>query len=117
MCDENAAHFSKLFDKAAISSSTFIRTTESRHKDSVRAMWQNLQKSGFIVKGSHSGYYSTNEETFFPEKDLERNAEGSMAVPATGEVCDYVTEDNYVFKFEETLKSNLITWANDAISP
>ena len=38
-------------------------------------------------------------------------------VPSTGEVCDYVTEDNYVFKFEESLKGKLITWATEAISP
>ena len=64
-------------------------------------MWNKLSLGGHIIKGSHSGYYSTNEETFFPEKDLDKNVNGQMTVPATGEICDYVTEENYVFKVSE----------------
>ena len=76
MCDENAAHFAKLFKDANLSHSRFIRTTEHDHKSSVSAMWKKLNDNGFIVKGSHQGYYSTNEETFFPEKDLVKDESG-----------------------------------------
>ena len=105
MCDENAEHFAELFRQAKVVPSTFIRTTDSRHRVSVQAMWNKLQRAGHIVKGSHSGYYSTNEETFFPEKDLVKAEDGSMRVPGSGEVCDFVTEDNYVFKFNDSMKS------------
>ena len=67
----------------------------------MKAFWNHLLEKGFIVKGGHAGYYSTNEETFFPEKDLIRNESGEMTVAGTGEVCDYVTEVNYVFKYNE----------------
>ena len=101
MCDENTAHFRRLFREANLSESRFVRTTDDTHKQSVHAMWNKLSLGGHIIKGSHSGYYSTNEETFFPEKDLEKNESGQMTVPGTGEICDYVTEENYVFKLSE----------------
>lgn len=31
-------------------------------------------------------------------KDLEKDNEGNYRVPGSGEVCEYVEEDNYVFK-------------------
>lgn len=116
MCDENAEHFAELFRQAKVVPSTFIRTTDSRHRSSVQAMWNKLQSAGHIVKGSHSGYYSTNEETFFPEKDLMKAVDGSMRVPGSGEVCDFVTEENYVFKFNDSMKAKLVEWA-EAVGP
>ena len=76
-----------------------------------------MVKNGHIHKGSHEGFYSTNEETFFPEKDLQRTPDGSLTVPATGEVCDFVTEENYIFKFDEEMKKKLVAWATEAIEP
>ena len=96
---------------ANVAESRFIRTTEPDHRRSVQAFWAKLKVNGAIVKGSHSGYYSTNEETFFPEKDLERNESGEMTVPATGEVCEYVTEQNYVFKFTQDQMRQVVDWA------
>lgn len=97
MCDQNADLFRALFEAANVRESRFIRTTDKDHKLSVQAMWQTLLKNGHIVKGSHSGFYSTNEETFFPEKDLVKSESGDYLVPGSGEICDYVTEENYVF--------------------
>lgn len=50
-----------------------------------------------IQTGQHTGYYSTNEETFFVEKDLLKDEQGNLTVPHSGEVCERVTEENYVF--------------------
>ena len=97
MCDKNADLFKKLFDEANIRESRFIRTTDADHLESVHSIWHKILANGNIVKGSHSGYYSTNEETFFPEKDLIKNSEGQLTVPGSREVCDFVTEENFVF--------------------
>ena len=42
-----------------------------------------------------------------------------MTVPGSGEVCDYVTEENYVFKFNTEMKDKIATWATetDAVQP
>ena len=42
-----------------------------------------------------------------------------MTVPGSGEVCDYVTEENYVFKFNTEMKDKIANWATetDAVQP
>ena len=42
--------------------------------------------------------------------------DGSMRVPGSGEVCDFVTEENYVFKFNDSMKAKLVEWA-EAVGP
>jgi len=42
---------------------------------------------------------------------LVENEDGKLTVPASGEICEYVTEDNYVFKVDATIKSKIIEWA------
>ena len=88
--------------------SRFIRTTDAEHKISVQALWDKLLKNGAIIKGGHSGYYSTNEETFFPEKDLEKSEDGQMMVPGSGEICEFVTEENYVFRYSDEMKDKIV---------
>ena len=92
MCDENSQIFKDLFtkDKANVDYDIFIRTTEQKHKEAVNHLWTTLQEKGYIVKGQHKGFYSTNEETFFMEKDLLKDQYGNMVVPHSGEVCELV---------------------------
>ena len=101
MCDSNAAVFKDLFSespaKAYIDYDRFVRTTEESHKAAVAHLWEKLRSNGYIVKGQHRGFYSTNEETFFMEKDLDKDLDGNMIVPHSGEICELVKEDNYVF--------------------
>ena len=69
-CDTNSKKFRDLFCQAGIQFDRFIRTTEKDHKTAVDLMWNQMEKKGFINKGSHSGFYSVNEESFIPEKEL-----------------------------------------------
>ena len=47
------------------------------------------------------------------EKDLLKDQAGNMVVPHTGEVCELVQEDNYIFKAEEDLKKLVGRWIED----
>lgn len=99
MCDQNAATFQQLFASASIGHDRFVRTTDSDHKQAVQHLWRQLQSRDALTLGSHTGFYSTNEETFFVEKDLVKDeATGKMIYAVTGEVCEQVTEHNYMFK-------------------
>ena len=69
-CDHYSSSFRQLFQKAHISYDRFIRTTDQEHKVAVEAFWKKLMSQNTIQQGSHEGYYSVNEETFFAEKDL-----------------------------------------------
>jgi len=53
------------------------------------------------------------------EKDLERDNAGNMRVPITGEICEEVVEDNYVFVVTDDVRANVMKWAKseDAVVP
>jgi methionyl-tRNA synthetase len=88
MCDKNSEVFRRMFDQCGISYDRYIRTTDDDHKKAVAHFWQLLRERGFIKQGQHTGYYSTNEETFFVEKDLVKDDNGNLTVPHSGEVCE-----------------------------
>ena len=113
MCDKYSSTFSELFKRAGVKENDFVRTTQERHYKSVAHFWERLDQRGHIFKGTHKGYYSTNEETFFPEKDLAKNPNGpGLIVPHTGEVCELVKEENFVFKVTDELKNQVHDWAS-----
>ena len=70
LCDQNSVTFERLFKAADLSNDIYIRTTSPLHKKSVVNFWKLLDSNKAITLGSHTGYYSTNDETFVMEKDL-----------------------------------------------
>ena len=92
--DRVSGEFRELLTKLNISNTDFIRTTEPRHKDVVRAILQQLFDKGEIYKTEYRGFYSTRQEQFLQEKD--RNPDGSWP-EIFGEVTEIV-EPNYFFK-------------------
>src|SRR6267154_159040 len=95
--DEVSAEFRALLPKLNISNDDFIRTTEPRHKQVVRAVLQQLFDKGEIYKAEYKGFYSTRQEQFLQDKD--RNADGTWP-EIFGEVTEIV-EANYFFKLAQ----------------
>ncbi len=95
-CDELADIWQALAAKLDLSNDDFIRTTQSRHKEFVKAVLSKLHADGQIYQKLHEGFYSTKEETFLTEKD--RLPDGSF--PAMyGEVTK-LQEENYYFRLK-----------------
>jgi methionyl-tRNA synthetase len=69
-CDEMASHFRSLYERLDISFDDFIRTTEGRHQQVVRAVLQQLFEAGEIYQGEYEGYYSPRAEQFLTEKEM-----------------------------------------------
>lgn len=112
MCDENAAVFSKLFKEADISHNRLIRTTDKDHYSAVQRFWGELK--GSIGKGTHTGLYSTNEETFVVEKDLNKCDQGFRT--QAGELVEQVSESNYVFNISAKDRETVYKWASSGTS-
>lgn len=93
-CDEVSQEFRAMCAKLEISNDDFIRTTETRHKDVVSRLLQQLFDQGEIYRAEYKGFYSTRQEQFLQEKD--RNPDGSWP-EIFGEVTE-ITESNYFFK-------------------
>ncbi len=95
--DEVSAEFRGLLPRLNISNDDFIRTTEPRHKQVVRAVLQQLFDKGEIYKAEYKGFYSTRQEQFLQDKD--RNPDGTWP-EIFGEVTEIV-EANYFFKLQQ----------------
>lgn len=48
--------------------------------------------------GSHEGWYSTSDETFYTSEEIKSNSEGQITSIETGNKVEWVNERNYRFK-------------------
>ncbi|PIQ95935.1 MAG: methionine--tRNA ligase [Nitrospinae bacterium CG11_big_fil_rev_8_21_14_0_20_56_8] len=91
--DKLHERFKELWVRFNTSHNDFIRTTEERHKQVVRAILQDLFACGQIYKDSYEGWYCTPCERFWTEKDL---LEGHC--PECKRAVTQIEESNYFFK-------------------
>ena len=69
-CDEMVPLFEEIWRKLEISYDDFIRTTDERHKISVRELFTRISKAGDIYEADYKGWYCEGCEAFIQEKDL-----------------------------------------------
>lgn len=68
--DKMYLNFTSLWKELNISNTDFMRTTQERHKRSVREIIKKVNEKGDIYRGEYIGKYSVSEETFVPENQL-----------------------------------------------
>ena len=68
--DMVSKNFQDLTKKINISNTDFIRTTENRHKESVKKFWKVLEENNQIYLSKYEGWYSIKDESFYQEKEL-----------------------------------------------
>ncbi|RDX55359.1 hypothetical protein OH76DRAFT_1339186 [Lentinus brumalis] len=111
-CDELSEHFRNLTKKADVSCTRFTRTTERQHCDAVTHLWKELDSKGLIYKGSHAGWYSVSDETFYPPTQVARAEKDGVEYyvsTTSGSRVEWQEEENYKFRlsaFRETLLSH-----------
>ncbi len=94
--DKNSKKFEDLCKKLNTSHNDFIRTTEERHVNVSKAIFQKLLDKGDIYKGSYEGYYCVGCEAFITEKDL---VDGRC--PEHGEKPEWLKEESYFFRMSK----------------
>ncbi len=102
-CDAQAPLFQKLWKTLEISNDDFIRTTEPRQYHAVQYLWERMEESGYLYKGSYDGWYCVPEETYFTENQVRKSdeashTEGQHLCPDCGRPLERVQEDSYFFK-------------------
>jgi len=106
--------FKGLWKSLNISYDDFIRTTESRHKETVKWILDSLYKKGDIYQDEYSGWYCVPCESFWTEDQLvEKNC------PDCKRSVEHISELNYFFrlsKYQEWL-INYIKTHKDFIKP
>lgn len=94
--DEKVEMFKKVWRKLHISNDDFIRTSEVRHIEVVKAVYNNLYEKGDIYKGVYEGWYCTPCETFFIDSQL---VDGKC--PDCSREVDRVAEESYFFRMSK----------------
>ena len=93
--DQNAAAFEDAFRVLGIENDDFIRTSQSRHIDRVRAYVSALMESGDVYLGEYEGWYDAGQEEYIPELKAKEYGYNS---PINGKPLVRKTEKNYFFK-------------------
>ncbi len=94
--DKKAEKFKELCKKWNISNDRFIRTTEPGHVKVAQEIFKKIFDRGEIYLGKYSGYYCTECETFYLEKDLDNGK-----CPVHGKPCEILSEESYFFKMSK----------------
>ncbi|KZE68098.1 methionine--tRNA ligase [Fictibacillus phosphorivorans] len=85
-----------LWKKMDISYDDYIRTTDERHKKSVEKIFQQLLDQDDIYLSEYEGWYCTDCESFFTERQLE---DGKC--PDCGREVKKVKEESYFFRMSK----------------
>jgi methionyl-tRNA synthetase len=94
--DGMVTHFQALLQKLNISTNDFIRTSETRHANVCKQVFQNVLDKGLIYKGTYEGLYCSGCEAYYTEKDLVNGL-----CPAHQKAPEKVSEESYFFKLSE----------------
>ena len=111
LCNKNSEIFRNLTKTLNLSNDDFIRTTEDRHKDGASYLWNLLLKKGDIYLDEYTGWYSVNDETFYNEKDLIKQNDGTFKT-ITGGPVEWIKEESYFFKLSK-YQERLLKYYND----
>ena len=87
-----ADEFVDQWKKLGISVDHFVRTSDPRHFETVRDLFDRCQRNGYIYKGSYTGQYCFHDELYV------NDANPGDPCPDCGRITETVTEENYFFK-------------------
>lgn len=91
--DEVVFGIQKLWKLMNISNDDFIRTTQTRHKDAVIKIFQQLYDQGDIYKDEYEGLYCTPCEAFWLERQLKDGC-----CPDCGRPVEKTKEESYFLR-------------------
>lgn len=94
--DGMAEQIQSLWKKLDISYDDFIRTTQERHKQIVEKIFARLLDQGDIYLDEYEGWYCTQCESFFTDRQL---VNGNC--PDCGRPVEKVKEESYFFKMSK----------------
>lgn len=94
--DRMAENWKEVWRALNISNDGFIRTSEERHKKTVKDFFMKVFENGDIYKGEYEGLYCEGCEAFYTEGDL---VDGKCPLHKT--VPKRVKEENYFFKLSK----------------
>ena len=108
LADRVVTRFEDISKLLNISNDDFIRTTEERHKEAVRHIWNTVKANGDIYLGHYEDWYCTPCETFLTESQLidEKCPECKRAVEKLKEESYFFKLSNYTERLIKHIEEN-----------
>src|SRR5690606_18607368 len=97
LAERNSNEFREMAKLLNASNDDFIRTTEPRHHEACREIWNRMADNGDIYKDSYAGWYSVRDEAYYQESETEVREDGVRYGPQ-GTPVEWVQEESYFFK-------------------
>ena len=95
--DRIAGTFVEAWAALGISNDDFIRTTEPRHEDGVRALMERIRDAGEFYAATYEGYYCSGCEAFKKEDEL---VEGRCPLHPSRDI-EWTEEENFFFRLSD----------------
>jgi methionyl-tRNA synthetase len=99
--------FRAQWDTLGVQYDHFIRTTDPRHHETVRWLFERCLKNGYVYKGSYTGQYCVSDEYYVNE------AKPGDPCQICGRITETVTEENYFFNLSAFGDRLLKLYEND----
>ncbi|CAH0480288.1 unnamed protein product [Peronospora belbahrii] len=115
-CDEMSSRFNKVFRKANVDYSSFIRTTDEDHHAAVGSLWRTIWDNGHIYLGNHESWYCKSDESFLTDMQVENkmDADGKVVKVSkeSGHMVEMLSEENYKFRLS-AFQDRLLKWLDE----
>lgn len=105
-----AAEFETCFKAMDLKTDYFTRTTSPYHYETVRMIWERLEKKGDIYLGKYEGWYCVSDESFLTAQHVadgfDKEGNPCKVSLESGHPVKWVEEENYFFRlsaFQERL--------------
>lgn len=95
--DEMTAPWKQAWVDVRCEPDDFIRTTEERHEERVKRLWEKLEEAGDIYLGNYEDWYCIGCESFRTEKEL---LPGNLC-PDHKRPVERVREESYFFRLSK----------------
>ena len=105
--------FRSQWDTLGLRYDHFVRTTDPRHHETVRWLFERCKANGYVYKGSYTGQYCVFDELYVNDAQPGDNC------PDCGRPTETVTEENYFFRLSAFADKLLKFYENnpDFIAP
>jgi methionyl-tRNA synthetase len=90
--DVISAEFRQLWDSLGFQVDRFIRTSDPKHHETVRWLFERCMKNGFVYAGTYVGQYCVFDNLYV------NDAKPGDPCPDCGRPTETVTEENYFFR-------------------